>query len=60
MGFARRISEGFEVWPMSALVFPAWRIATSLGITVYDACYVALAEARCVPFLTADARLVSR
>ena len=58
LGFARRIAEGFEVWPLSALVFPAWRLATSLGITVYDACYVALAEAQGVPLVTADKRLV--
>ncbi len=60
LGFARRISQGFEVWPLSALVFPAWRLATSLGITVYDACYVAVAEMQGVPLVTADRKLVRR
>ncbi len=60
LGVLRRIAEGFEVWPLSALVFPAWRLATSLGITVYDACYVALAELQGVPLVTADKRLVRR
>jgi predicted nucleic acid-binding protein len=58
LGLLRQISDGFDVWPLSALVFPAWRLATSLGITVYDACYVALAEAQGVPLVTADKRLV--
>ena len=60
LGFARRISEGFEVWPLGALVIPAWRLATSLGITVYDGCYVALAEMHGVPLVTADRKLVRR
>ena len=60
LGVLRRISEGFEVWPLSALVFPAWRLATSLGITMYDACYVALAEIQGVPLVTADRKLVRR
>ncbi len=56
----RRIVDGFDAWPLGTLVFPAWRLATSLGITVYDACYVALAEMQGVPLVTADRKLVRR
>ena len=38
----------------------ALEIACAHGITAYDACYVALAEARGVPLLTADDRLAAR
>ena len=56
----RRILDRFDVWPLGALQASAWRIATALGITVYDACYVALAEMQRVPLVTADRRLVHR
>jgi predicted nucleic acid-binding protein len=40
------------------LVNRAWQISCRYSITAYDACYVALAEARDLPLLTADNRLV--
>ncbi len=60
LGVLGRIVDGFDAWPLGTLVFPAWRLATSLGITVYDACYVALAEMQGVPLVTADRKLVRR
>ncbi len=60
LGVFRRIVYVFDSWPVGTVVFPAWRLATSLGITMYDACYVALAEIQGVPLVTADRKLVRR
>lgn len=54
------LATGIDLKPLSPIVGAAWGYATSLGITVYDACYVALAEALDVPFVTADRALVRR
>lgn len=43
----------------SQLVERAFRIACELGITAYDACYVALSESLDIPLLTADSRLAA-
>jgi predicted nucleic acid-binding protein len=43
--------------PTSKLMEHALEIACTYGITSYDACYVALAEAKGVPLVTADDRL---
>jgi predicted nucleic acid-binding protein len=44
---------------LSLLVLPALAIALKRSISVYDACYVVLAEALDVPLLTADRRLAA-
>ncbi len=44
-----------ERWPSLRLIPRCWELRDNL--TVYDAAYVALAEALAVPLLTADARL---
>jgi predicted nucleic acid-binding protein len=49
-----------RVTPLAALVRPALDLATALDISVYDACYVALAGLLDLPLVTADARLVRR
>ena len=46
--------------PSSELMERALQIACDLGITAYDACYAALAEARGVPLLTADNQLAAK
>lgn len=46
--------------PIQALAARAVTIALEREVTVYDACYVALAEAKSVPLLTADRRLAER
>lgn len=46
-----------EIHPTIALFPAAWQVAADLGITVYDALYVALAELLHAPLLTADRRL---
>jgi predicted nucleic acid-binding protein len=46
--------------PVARLMARAFEIAAARMVTVYDALYVALAEHRRVPFVTADARLVRR
>ena len=43
------------VFPTSPLLQRAWALRDN--ITMYDACYVALAEALACPLLTSDARL---
>jgi predicted nucleic acid-binding protein len=43
--------------PVESLVRAAWAMALSRSLTVYDACYVVLAEALDVPLVTADRRL---
>ena len=46
--------------PTEELAARAVDIALEHGVTVYDACYAALAEARSVPLLTADRELARR
>lgn len=43
--------------PVESLVRAAWATALSRSLTVYDACYVVLAERLDVPLITADRRL---
>ena len=43
--------------PLELLVEPALLLALTRGLTVYDACYVVLAETLDVPLVTADRRL---
>jgi len=43
--------------PTSELMARALQIACEHGVTAYDACYVALAEVKEAPLLTADNRL---
>lgn len=46
-----------SVFPTAPLLRHAWTLRDNL--TVYDACYVALAEALSCPLLTADTRLAN-
>ncbi len=46
--------------PISDLVPRAFAISVSYSITIYDSLYVALAEHRNIPLLTADQKLVRR
>lgn len=46
--------------PVATLMIRAFEIAVLRMVTVYDALYVALAEQRGVPLVTADERLVRR
>ena len=46
--------------PIVALMPRAFAIAMGLGVTVYDGLYVALAEGRGIPLVTADERLIRR
>jgi predicted nucleic acid-binding protein len=49
-----------EAVPMSGLSRRAFDLASRHGFSAYDASYLALAEQRAVPLLTADARLTRR
>jgi predicted nucleic acid-binding protein len=46
-----------ELWPYTAVAERAWQLRTSM--TMYDAAYVAVAEAIDAPLLTLDARLAN-
>lgn len=46
--------------PVAQLMPRAFAIAVARTVTVYDALYVALAEKRGIPLVTADRRLVQR
>ena len=46
--------------PTAVLVTAALRLAAAEGITAYDACYVALADAAGAALVTADERLVNQ
>ena len=48
---------GLPTTPTSELMARALEIACEHGVTAYDACYVALAEMKEAPLLTADSRL---
>ena len=43
--------------PLRSLAREAWPLALARNLSVYDACYVALAEALHVPLVTVDRRL---
>ena len=45
---------------VTLLMADAFDIAVAAGVTIYDALYVALAEAREIPLVTADQRLIRR
>jgi len=49
----------FEVAPTVDLLPAATRLALARGVSVYDACYVALGRQLDVPLLTADHRLAN-
>jgi predicted nucleic acid-binding protein len=46
--------------PIAGLMPRAFAIAVAHTVTIYDALYVALAEARDIPLVTADERLIRR
>ena len=48
-----------EYVPNDALFRDAFRLAADYQMALYDALYVALAEALAVPFVTADRRLAN-
>jgi len=59
---ARRILDTLlalsaETRPVESLVAIAWGVALARSLTVYDACYIVLAEALDAPLVTADRRL---
>jgi predicted nucleic acid-binding protein len=47
-------------WPSAAVLQAALRLSCEHGVSVHDACYVALADALGIPVITADDRLVRR
>lgn len=49
-----------DLVPASRLSARAFELAADHGLSAYDALYVALAEARGCPLITADARLIAR
>ncbi len=46
-----------ELRAVESLTRPAWDVALARNLSVYDACYVVLAEGLGVPLVTADRRL---
>ena len=52
------VDLGLSSHPTSGLLPGAFDLASAYGVTVYDACYVALARRLGVPCYTADRRLI--
>lgn len=50
-------SAAFESEPVQNLALAAWDVASARGLSIYDACYVVLAETRDAVLVTADRRL---
>lgn len=50
----------FQVVPTVELVKDAFEVANHHGITVYDACYITLAQRLGLPLVTADEKLVQQ
>jgi predicted nucleic acid-binding protein len=48
-----------NAWRVEALAAPAFQTAITLGVSVYDACYVVLAQSLRAILITADRRLAS-
>jgi predicted nucleic acid-binding protein len=48
-----------DVHPVESLLRGAWNTALATGLSVYDACYLVLAEALDAPLVTADRRLAA-
>lgn len=57
---ARLAEAPVQVTPLTDLIESAAEIAAELGVTMYDALYLALAAQQDVPLVTADRRLVAR
>lgn len=49
-----------ELAPLEGLAARAFHLAADTGCSAYDATYLALAEKRGVPFLTADERFIAK
>ena len=45
---------------IATLMMRAFAISLAYAVTIYDSLYVALADARGIPFVTADKRLIDR
>lgn len=52
-------SAAFESEPVQNLALAAWDVAAARGLSIYDACYVVLAETRDAVLVTADRRLAA-
>jgi predicted nucleic acid-binding protein len=48
-----------DVWRLEALAAPAFQTAITLGMSVYDACYVVIAQSLGATLVTADRRLAT-
>jgi predicted nucleic acid-binding protein len=53
------VTAPFAAEPLGALAAPAWSVAKERGLSVYDACYVVLAETMDAALITADRHLAS-
>lgn len=51
---------GFELVDFSEIFEPAIELAFSQDITIYDAAYIAVSQARHIPLLTADYKLLAK